>query len=224
MNNQLTLPWDAVSTHGRKVVTTSLKVAEIFGKQHKHVLRDIEAISQSKSGPSDTDHQPKSGPMIDPIAEFHRLNFELMTYLDEAGKGARREQPMYEMTKDGFTLLAMGYTGEKAMLFKIAYIAEFNRMAERLARNDYATAATAEKAYFQRYPVDRQIRQLALLGEPYWYIGRIVGRAAGTVSNAIRRMLHWGVMDATALKNARAGMTTWWRHRRKFANQLTLNL
>ena len=79
-----------------------------------------------------------------------------------------------------------------------------------------------EMAYFQRYPVDRKIRDLALVGEPYWFIARIVGRAAGTVGNAIRRMLHWGVMDTAALTNARTGMTIWWRHRRKFANQLTL--
>lgn len=82
----------------------------------------------------------------------------------------------------------------------------------------------SERAYFERHPVDRQIRDLALLGEPYWYIGRIVGRAAGTVSNAIKRMLKWGMLDAKALTLARDGMTSWWRYRRKYANQLPLGI
>lgn len=82
----------------------------------------------------------------------------------------------------------------------------------------------SERAYFERYPDRRQMRDLALVGEPYWFIGRIVGRAAGTVSNAIKHMLKWGMMDARALTIARYGMTSWWRHRRKYANQLPLGI
>lgn len=87
----------------------SLYVAEVFGKQHKNVLRDIAKITESKSGLSE---------------EFSRLNFELTSYADEQGK----RRPAYAMTRDGFTMLVMGYTGEKAMHFKEAYIKRFNQM------------------------------------------------------------------------------------------------
>lgn len=87
----------------------SLMVAKMFGKQHGHVLRDIEKITESKSGLSD---------------EFIKLNFELSKYKDSTG----RNLPCYNMTRDGFTLLVMGYTGKKAMQFKEAYIRRFNQM------------------------------------------------------------------------------------------------
>lgn len=212
------LPWDAVSEHDHKIVTTSLKVAEVFGKQHKNVLRDIEKITGPKSGASEGSTEPKSGLSGDPIAEFAGLNFELSEYVDPTG----RKLPMVEMTKDGFTLLVMGYSGEKAMLFKIAYIAQFNRMAERLARADFHKALAAERAYFERYPERRTMRELAMVGEPYWYIGQLVGRAAATVGKAIRDMVKWGMMDGKALALAREGMSSWWAYRRQHRHQLSL--
>lgn len=87
---------------------TSLDVAETFGKEHKNVLRDIRELECSE--------------------EFNRLNFELTSYRDSMN----RSQDMYYMTRDGFTLLAMGYTGEKAMRFKEAYIRQFNAMEKVL--------------------------------------------------------------------------------------------
>lgn len=101
----------------------SLFVAEFFEKRHKHVLRDIEKITEPKSGLS---------------KEFLRLNFQPSTYKDKTG----RKLPCYEMTRDGFTMLVMGYTGAKAMRFKELYIKRFNEM-ERfiktlvMARKDY---------------------------------------------------------------------------------------
>lgn len=89
-------------------VVTSLDVAETFGKEHKNVLRDIREIECSE--------------------EFNRLNFEPTTYRD----GMNRAQDMFYMTRDGFTLLVMGYTGEKAMKFKEAYIRQFNAMEKAL--------------------------------------------------------------------------------------------
>lgn len=89
---------------------TSQQLAEVFGKEHYNVLRDIrETVAKcSKS--------------------FCALNFEGAEYLDEQGKS----RPMYFMTKDGFTMVAMAYTTPEAMRFKEAYIAEFNRMEETL--------------------------------------------------------------------------------------------
>ena len=87
----------------------SLYVAQFFEKEHKNVLRDIEKITKPNSGLSE---------------EFARLNFEPSNYTDSTG----RKLPCYMMTRDGFTILVMGYTGKKAMRFKELYIRRFNEM------------------------------------------------------------------------------------------------
>lgn len=89
-------------------VVTSLDIAETFGKEHFHVLRDIENLECSK--------------------EFRESNFGLSSYKSSQNKSL----PMYYITRDGFTLLVMGYTGEKAMRFKEAYIRQFNAMEKAL--------------------------------------------------------------------------------------------
>ena len=91
-------------------VVSSLDVAETFEKEHRHVLEDIRKIEGNISR-----------------AEFSAL-FSLSSYKATNGK----ENPMYLMTRDGFTLLVMGYTGEKAMKFKLAYIKQFNAMEKML--------------------------------------------------------------------------------------------
>jgi Rha family phage regulatory protein len=93
-----------------QAVTDSLKVAEVFGKDHKNVLKDIRELGCSE--------------------DFRRLNFEQSTYINSQNK----EMPMYHMNKKGFTLLAMGYTGKEAMKYKEAYINEFERMEEELKK------------------------------------------------------------------------------------------
>lgn len=84
-------------------------VAEYFEKRHDHVLRDISKITAPKSGLSE---------------EFIKQNFGADTYTDSTG----RKLPCYQMTRDGFTMLVMGYTGTKAMRFKELYIKRFNEM------------------------------------------------------------------------------------------------
>lgn len=89
-------------------VVTSLDVAETFGKEHKRVMQDIRELDCSE--------------------EFREHNFVPISYTDSIN----RKKPMFVMTRDGFTLLAMGYTGEKAMQFKEAYIRQFNAMEKAL--------------------------------------------------------------------------------------------
>jgi len=101
-------------TAGR-VTTTSMAVASAFDKEHKHVLRDIEELDCS--------------------AEFNRSNFGPVTYKDKKGE----ERPAFELTKDGFMFLAMGYTGKLAARIKEAYIAAFNQM-EQVIRSNMAEA------------------------------------------------------------------------------------
>ncbi|WP_373125120.1 Rha family transcriptional regulator [Blautia producta] len=91
-------------------VVTSLDVAETFGKEHKNVLADIRNIMADIS-----------------TAEFSALFYEA-TYKASNGK----INPMYYMTRDGFTILVMGYNGEKAMKFKLSYIKQFNAMEKAL--------------------------------------------------------------------------------------------
>ena len=94
------------------IIETSLDIAETFEKRHDNVLKDIREMKCSD--------------------EFRLLNFEEMSYKDSYG----RNQKAYYITRDGFTLLVMGYTGEKAMKFKEAYIRQFNHM-EKLLHEKY---------------------------------------------------------------------------------------
>lgn len=83
-----------------------LMVAKMFEKEHKNVLRDIANLDCSE--------------------DFRQLNFEPSTYKNEQGK----KQPCYNMTRDGFVFLVMGYRGKKAAQFKEAYIKRFNQMEQ----------------------------------------------------------------------------------------------
>lgn len=80
-------------------------------KQHKNVIQAIEGLRTTLDETEDG-------------RAFNRLNFQPVTLPD--GKGEKR--PAYLLTRDGFTLLAMGFTGAKAVQFKVAYINAFNRM------------------------------------------------------------------------------------------------
>lgn len=107
MINQLT---NAVAVSNGKVTTTSLKIAEVFCKPHKDVLKAIRSLETPE--------------------DFNRRNFSPVEYSDAKGE----KRPAYCITKDGFTLLAMGFTGAKAMQFKIAYIEAFNAMERELQK------------------------------------------------------------------------------------------
>ena len=99
---------NAVFIQNDQIKTDSLKVADVFGKRHGDIIRALKNIDCS--------------------TEFSERNFALAEYFDEQGK----PRPMYEMTKDGFIFLAMGFTGVKAAQIKEAYIHAFNQMAELL--------------------------------------------------------------------------------------------
>jgi len=91
-----------------RAACTSLDVAETFGKAHDKVMRDIHELGCSP--------------------EFNAANFGDITYTDTRN----RTQKACIMTRDGFTILVMGYTGELAMKFKEAYIKQFNAMETAL--------------------------------------------------------------------------------------------
>jgi Rha family phage regulatory protein len=95
-----------------EAITTSLKVAEVFGKRHDNVLQAIDnLIAQDNS-----------------LA----LNFQGMEIIEKNALGRSFKIKHYEMDRDGFTYLALGFTGAKALKFKKEYVAAFNKMEEAL--------------------------------------------------------------------------------------------
>lgn len=103
----------------QQAVTTSLQVAENFDKNHQHVLRDLDALKEGVQNWTDL--------------------FCEDTYVHPQNK---QEYRMIYMNRDGFTLLAMGFTGNKALQFKLKYIEAFNQM-EKAVKGIYHISETA---------------------------------------------------------------------------------
>lgn len=106
-----------------QVFCTSLDVAKVFDKEHKNILRDIENILND----------------LREIGDLQcKLNFELSFKVRkiQGFKGRERKYPYYNLTRDGFSLLAMGFTGKEALQWKILFINAFNEM-ERIIKNQY---------------------------------------------------------------------------------------
>ncbi len=99
-----------VSIVNRRAVTTSKAIADYFHKQHKNVLQKIDALAAELP------------------AEWYELNFKLIQIEVDLGAGRTRKDPAREITRDGFTLLAMGFTGKQALVWKLQYIEAFNAM------------------------------------------------------------------------------------------------
>ena len=115
-------PSDIISLNHGQPMTTSIKVAEVFGKRHDNVLRKLEALECSP--------------------EFTALNFEVSEYTDTTG----RKLIMWNMTKDGFMFLVMGFTGKQAAAIKEAYINAFNWMADQLRQAALPSAKQQDDA------------------------------------------------------------------------------
>ena len=95
-------------------VTSSRIVAEYFGKQHHHVVRDIRTLISQK-------------PDLERNANFGECSETI-----NLANGATRQVPFFWMDRKGFCLLAMGFTGAKALEFKCAFYDEFERMEQAL--------------------------------------------------------------------------------------------
>ena len=146
-----------------RTAVTSLDVAETFGKAHDKVMRDIHNLGCSP--------------------EFNAANFGDITYTDSRG----RLQRACVMTRDGFTLLVMGYTGELAMKFKEAYIRQFNAMEAALL----GKVIERQKGIAVRQALTKAIQQSA-------ENERMHGHAYSLYTNCIYRTLFG--MDANQLR------------------------
>ncbi|EGH1276750.1 Rha family transcriptional regulator [Campylobacter jejuni] len=98
-----------------QVTTTSLDIAAVFEKRHNNIITKINKLPQD---------------------EFRELNFKLTERTAKFG-AVFRSEPYYKITRDGFSLLVMGFTGQKAYKFKILFIKAFNEMEKRLRNIEY---------------------------------------------------------------------------------------
>lgn len=151
---------DLVQIINNQPKTTSSIVAHVFEKRHGDIIRSVETLEIP--------------------TEFKERNFALSSY--RAGK---RTYPMYEITRDGFTLLAMGFTGKKAMQFKLAYIDAFNKMEKALMNTVHSDLGLVPvKPHTRRLPSVK--KEIVLSDKEHKAIGGIVKKC---VAVAIKETL-----------------------------------
>lgn len=120
----------------QQAVTSSLQVAETFDKEHSKVMRAIEGIAKN--------------------GDTHQMFLKSSHINDQNGQS----YPIYYMNRDGFTLLAMGFTGKKALKFKMQYIEAFNKMEDQIKTGGFKVPSTMAEAL--RLAADQQ-EQLELM-------------------------------------------------------------
>lgn len=116
-----------VAIENNEVVTSSIKVAEVFGKQHKDVLKAVKSLDCSE--------------------EFRERNFALSKIYYQNGN-PKKQLPMYYITRDGFMFLVMGFTEKTAARWKEVYIKAFNEMEKMLNENVMANVFIAPTEKF----------------------------------------------------------------------------
>ena len=143
---------------------TSLQVAEHFGKRHTHVLRAIRNLAAE-------------------LPDEHKPIFGLMSQSVGVGQGGLRSEPVYQMNRDGFALLAMGFTGRDALGWKLAYIAAFNAMEARL-KSLYVEPLVEGKQFRNGIPLHMKFK---LQEQSFQIMGRLMTERQA----AARRNLYW---------------------------------
>lgn len=113
-SNAVIAPVPTVSIVNNHAITTSKAIAEFFGKRHDNIIRSIDNLK------------------VDLEPSFYLLNFEEVYFEVQNPNGGFAKYRAFNITKDGFTLLVMGFTGKEALAFKVAYINRFNEMETAL--------------------------------------------------------------------------------------------
>ena len=127
MTNKIQLDTNSlVSIQNNQITTTSKIIANVFEKNHSHVLRDIDNILPNLSN------------------DFCKSNFGFTSEMTIMPRNATRQDRVCHLTKNGVVILIMGYTGEKAMKFKEAYINAFDEMAKQLELQNQPKLQTLE--------------------------------------------------------------------------------
>lgn len=158
---------DLVRISQNQPVTTSLQIAEVFGKEHHNVLKAIDKLCSQL---------PEN---------WRAVNFNSSVRTALCGV-FEKEERYYEITKDGFVLLAMGFTGQKALQFKLAYIEAFNKMAEQI--NNINANANKELAKEKGYHKALSYATHYVLEEfkEFWDIQPLIVEQKRYLASAIR--------------------------------------
>lgn len=134
-----------VSVRDGKCFCTSLMIAEKFEKEHNYVLRTIrDQMAVLPKG-------------------FCESNFGLTSVEVAQPNGGVRSIPIYELTRDGFSFIVMGFTGEKAAQWKIKFIEAFNAMEAQLRESmpNFNDPLEAAKAWIKAEEARREALALA---------------------------------------------------------------
>lgn len=148
-------------------LTNSKLVAEVFGKEHKHVREAIKKLLTTAEN-----------------STVHQM-FSESTYLNEQNK----EQPMFIMNQDGFTLLAMGFNGKKAMEFKLKYIEAFNAMKRQIEQSNPSVPQNYLEALKSLVKAEEEKQQLALENKKQQEQILTISKANMELGNKITEML-----------------------------------
>lgn len=136
-----------------QAVTSSLQVAKDFGKRHDNVIRAIERLQSDLLKIKEVEDSAQ----LKNEGSSKQVKFMKSTYKDSTG----RSLPMYYMTRDGFSLLVMGFTGKKALEWKCKYIEAFNTMEKILTEKQTAVwIETRQKGKLTRKSETDVIKEL----------------------------------------------------------------
>jgi len=161
-----------IAKQGDELVTDSRAVAIAFGKRHADVLRSIERMARS----------------VEPVVfDHYRRNFALVDYADNKGQ----KRPMYRMTADGLSELAMSFTGDKARVVRIRFIAAFREVSRRLEaaersildllhQHDRRAAVSETKGRIGSKLMNERRKEKPLLADEF---GRLAGLAQPSLLN-----------------------------------------
>ncbi|HDR7795350.1 TPA: Rha family transcriptional regulator [Bacillus luti] len=171
------------------VVTDSLTVAEVFGKEHSKVIRSIEEIQCSE--------------------EFTKANFGLSDYGDRSGKRNKK----YLIKRDGLMFLIMGYTGGKAARMKESYIYEFNRMEKYIKQQN--TMSPIKMIHVMSNEMIKQEQRLDLLENKLEEKMTVDYGQQLSIKNAVGKRVYklWddGIIDRNVHDNRKKVFSAIWR-------------
>ncbi len=164
----------------RNAVVNSRDVAKVFHKQHKNILRDIDHLKSDwsnftrlKSEPSKTLNPNLSPVDLETLNHVSKMKFDdcfiPSTYITKDGRTVRS----YDMNRDGFTLLTMGFNGRDALAFKLAYISRFNEMEQELTKRNTL------------YDLEKYLRKQLTDTIQQYYTGDNLGREIMQLTNLL---------------------------------------
>ncbi|MCH5384749.1 hypothetical protein DKZ23_09520 [Limosilactobacillus reuteri] len=164
----------------RNAVVNSWDVAKVFHKQHKNILRDIDRLKSDwsnftrlKSEPSKTLNPNLSPVDLETLNHVSKMKFDdcfiPSTYITKDGRTVRS----YDMNRDGFTLLTMGFNGRDALAFKLAYISRFNEMEQELTKRNTL------------YDLEKYLRKQLTDTIQQYYTGDNLGREIMQLTNLL---------------------------------------